>query len=111
VIVGAHREALGPLTDLEIAAISTEAARSPEFNEGMAAAAADFNATATDPAVGAFGLVSWIARILTQTAPQSPSPWHRHYRERRGYQGPAVAHARPRKSLASPLAQSQSSMR
>jgi hypothetical protein len=58
VIVGAHREALGPLTDLEIAAISAEAARSPEFNEGMAAAAADFDAIAADPAVGAFGLVS-----------------------------------------------------
>jgi hypothetical protein len=62
VILAAHREALGPLADTEIASVSAEAARSPEFNEGMAVANADFEALSAGRATGVFGLVTWITR-------------------------------------------------
>src|SRR5215831_12732554 len=61
VILAAYQEALGPLNDVEIATLSDEAARSLEFNEGMAMANADFEALNAGRAPGAFGLFTWIA--------------------------------------------------
>jgi hypothetical protein len=58
VVLAAYREALGSPTDTELATISAEAARSPEFKDGMAVANADFEALFAGRAPGAFGLRS-----------------------------------------------------